>query len=80
MDFELSDEQRMVQRAVRDFCEAELKPYAAEVDEKGQLRWEAIRKISTCVSAARCMIASGRVPARIAATRGPSQMSACTNR
>lgn len=45
MDFELTDEQRMVQRAVRDFCEAELKPYAAEVDETGQLRWEAIRKM-----------------------------------
>jgi butyryl-CoA dehydrogenase len=45
MDFELNDEQRMVQRAVRDFCEAELKPYAAEVDETGQLRWEAIHKM-----------------------------------
>ncbi len=45
MDFELSDEQRMVQRAVRDFCESELKPYAAEVDETGQLRWEAIRRM-----------------------------------
>jgi len=45
MDFELSEEQRMYQRAVRDFCEAELKPYAAEVDETGELRWEAIRKM-----------------------------------
>ena len=26
MDFELSSEQLMWQRAVRDFCEAELKP------------------------------------------------------
>jgi alkylation response protein AidB-like acyl-CoA dehydrogenase len=45
MDFDLTDEQRMVQRAVRDFCDAELKPYAAEVDETGALRWEAIRKM-----------------------------------
>jgi alkylation response protein AidB-like acyl-CoA dehydrogenase len=45
MDFDLSSEQRMWQRAVRDFCEAELKPYAAEVDETSQLRWEAIRKM-----------------------------------
>lgn len=45
MDFDLTDEQRMVQRAVRDFCDAELKPYAAEVDETGVLRWEAIRKM-----------------------------------
>lgn len=47
MDFELSDEQRLVQRTVRDFCEAELKPFAAEVDETGELRWEAIRKMPT---------------------------------
>jgi len=45
MDFDLTDEQRMVQRAVRDFCDSELKPYAAEVDESGALRWEAIRKM-----------------------------------
>lgn len=45
MDFDLSEEQLMWQRAVRDFCEAELKPYAAEVDETSQLRWQAIRKM-----------------------------------
>ncbi len=45
MDFELNEEQRMYQRVVRDFCEAELKPYAAEVDEVGDLRWDAIRKM-----------------------------------
>ena len=46
MDFDLSEEHRMWQRAVRDFCEAELKPYAAEVDETGSLRWEAVRKMA----------------------------------
>jgi len=45
MDFELNDEQKMFQRVVRDFCEAELKPYAAEVDAKGELRWEAVQKM-----------------------------------
>ena len=45
MDFELNEEQRMYQRVVREFCEAELKPYAAEVDETGEMRWEAIRKM-----------------------------------
>ncbi len=45
MDFELNDEQRMFQRAVRDFCEKEIKPYAAEVDEKGEMRWEAVQKM-----------------------------------
>ena len=38
MDFDLTPEQRMYQRAVHDFCAAELKPYAAEVDETGELR------------------------------------------
>ena len=45
MDFLLSDEQRLFQHAVRDFCERELKPYAAEVDETGHLRMEAIAKM-----------------------------------
>jgi alkylation response protein AidB-like acyl-CoA dehydrogenase len=45
MDFELSHEQHMWQRVVRDFCEAELKPHAAEVDQTGELHWESIRKM-----------------------------------
>jgi alkylation response protein AidB-like acyl-CoA dehydrogenase len=45
MDFDLNDEQRMFKEAVRAFCEKELAPYAAEVDEKGELRWEAIHKM-----------------------------------
>ncbi len=45
MDFSLDDEQLMYRRAVRDFCEKELKPYAAEVDRSGELRWAAIRKM-----------------------------------
>ena len=45
MDFELNSEQKMFLRVVRDFCEAELKPYAAEVDETGEMRREAIKKM-----------------------------------
>jgi alkylation response protein AidB-like acyl-CoA dehydrogenase len=45
MEFELNQEQKMFQRAVRDFCEGEVTPYAAEVDRTGELRWEAIRKM-----------------------------------
>jgi alkylation response protein AidB-like acyl-CoA dehydrogenase len=45
MDFELSHEHKMWQRVVRDFCEAELKPHATEVDENGKLHWDAIRKM-----------------------------------
>jgi alkylation response protein AidB-like acyl-CoA dehydrogenase len=46
MNFDLNEEQQMFQRVVRDFCESELKPYAAEVDETGELRWEAVRKMA----------------------------------
>jgi alkylation response protein AidB-like acyl-CoA dehydrogenase len=46
MDFELSGEQQMWQGVVRDFCESEVKPHAAHVDETGQLPWEAIRKMA----------------------------------
>ncbi len=45
MDFELSSEQKMWQRSVRDFCDAEVKPYAAEVDATSTLHWDAIRKM-----------------------------------
>jgi len=45
MDFEMNSEQRMWQKLVRDFCEAEVKPYAAEVDASGQLHWDSIRKM-----------------------------------
>lgn len=45
MDFALNEEQQMYRRAVRDFCEKELKPYAAGVDETGELHWDAIRKM-----------------------------------
>lgn len=46
MDFDLNHEQKMFQRVVRDFCVAELKPYAAEVDETGEMRWDAVRKMA----------------------------------
>jgi alkylation response protein AidB-like acyl-CoA dehydrogenase len=45
MDFDLSQEHRMWERAVRDFCEGEVRPYAAEVDETGVLHWESIRRM-----------------------------------
>ncbi len=47
MLFELNDELQMFQKAVREFCERELKPYATEVDETGEMRWDAIKKMPT---------------------------------
>jgi alkylation response protein AidB-like acyl-CoA dehydrogenase len=45
MNFDLNDEQKMFQRVVREFCEAEVKPHAAHVDEAGALHLPAIRKM-----------------------------------
>ncbi len=45
LNFDLNEEQQMFQRVVRDFCEREIKPYAHEIDETGELRWAAIRKM-----------------------------------
>jgi alkylation response protein AidB-like acyl-CoA dehydrogenase len=45
MDFELNDELKMFHRAVRDFCEKELKPHAATAHETGELNWNAIKKM-----------------------------------
>ncbi len=45
MEFERGDELTMFQRAVRDFCEKEIKPHAAHADETGELPWNAIRKM-----------------------------------
>jgi alkylation response protein AidB-like acyl-CoA dehydrogenase len=47
MDFALSDEQKMYRSAVRTFVEKEIKPFAAEIDEKQELRWEAIEKMAS---------------------------------
>jgi alkylation response protein AidB-like acyl-CoA dehydrogenase len=45
MDFELSSELKMFQKAIRDFCENEIQPHAAAADETGVLPWAAIRKM-----------------------------------
>ena len=45
MDFELNAELKMFHRAVRDFCEKELKPHAHTAHETGELNWNAIKKM-----------------------------------
>jgi len=45
MEFDLSQEQRMWQKAVRDFVAAEVKPKAHEVDVTGEFNWGAVRKM-----------------------------------
>ncbi|MCK5291502.1 MAG: acyl-CoA dehydrogenase [Thermoplasmata archaeon] len=45
MDFQLTDEQRMIQSMVRDFAEKEVKPLAAEIDREERVPTESIRKM-----------------------------------
>lgn len=45
MNFELSDEQNMIRSSVRDFAEMEIKPKAAELDEKGEFSIELTKKM-----------------------------------
>ena len=45
MDFNLTEEQRMWQRAIHDFVRKEVKPKAAELDETKEINWPAIRKM-----------------------------------
>ncbi len=45
MDFELPEDLREIQRTVRDFCEAEVKPYAREWDEQETFPWDVVRQL-----------------------------------
>ena len=50
MNLDLNEEQILLQRTVRDFAEAEVKPHARELDETGHSRK---RKIGMCCMDAR---------------------------
>ena len=45
MDFELNEEQQMMQRMVRDFAEKEIRPIAREIDKSEEFPWETIHKM-----------------------------------
>ena len=44
MNFDLTGEQRLWQKAVHDFVEKEVRPKARETDEKSEFNWNAARK------------------------------------
>ena len=44
MDFQFTEEQKMFQSMVRDFCANEVKPLAAQIDEEGKIPPELIQK------------------------------------
>lgn len=47
MNFDLTNEQLMVQSMVRTFAEKEIKPIAQELDQSGDFPWPIIRKMGT---------------------------------
>jgi hypothetical protein len=40
MDFQLTDEQKLLKRTLREFAQKELRPRAARWDETGEYPWE----------------------------------------
>ena len=44
MNLDLTEEQQLLQRSVRDFAEAEVKPHAKEIDETGHFPLDSFRK------------------------------------
>jgi butyryl-CoA dehydrogenase len=45
MNFNLTKEQEMIRKMVREFSEKELKPIAAEIDAESRFPWESIKKM-----------------------------------
>ena len=46
MDRLLSDKHRVVRRCVRAFCERELRPIAADIDQEARFPWDAVEKMA----------------------------------
>src|SRR2546427_1759957 len=44
VDFDLTDEQRLLQKTAREFAEREMRPVALEYDKKGTVPWDIIKK------------------------------------
>jgi len=47
MNFELTEEQQMTRKMVRDFAENEIRPIAKEMDDSKEFPWEIIRKMGS---------------------------------
>ena len=44
VDFDLTEEQRLLQKTARDFAQREMRPVALEYDKKGEVPWDIIKK------------------------------------
>jgi len=45
MNFDLTDEQKLIRETVREFAEREIKPVARELDEKGEFSYELTKRM-----------------------------------
>jgi len=45
LDFELTEEQRMIRNMVREFADKEIAPIAARIDREGEFPWDTVRKM-----------------------------------
>lgn len=45
MDFDLPPEYTALRRMIREFCEAEIRPLAGQIDETGEVQWELLHKM-----------------------------------
>ncbi|MCK4349071.1 MAG: acyl-CoA dehydrogenase family protein, partial [Thermoplasmatales archaeon] len=45
MDFSLSDEQKLFQKTIREFCEKEIKPIAGKIDQEEYFSEELYKKM-----------------------------------
>jgi acyl-CoA dehydrogenase len=44
VEFELSDEQKLMQKTAHEFAEREMRPIALEQDKKGEMSWDIVKK------------------------------------
>jgi len=45
LDFNLSDEQKLFQKTIREFCEKEIKPLASKIDKEEYFPWDMYKKM-----------------------------------
>src|SRR3972149_5121683 len=44
VEFELSDEQKLMQKTAHEFAEREMRPLSLEQDQKGEMSWDIVKK------------------------------------
>ena len=76
MDFELSEEQQLLRKTVRDFAEKEIGPHSREWDEAQGFPREVFAKLAELGLTGVCELDGGRGPTRglLRDRRGPAPL------